>query len=349
MKLLKILIVIITFFTLLLVIYLQLPHSTPKLLYIPSINEPYFEEALKLQKIPLKPFELKLLDKYKKVESKWIRLNKDRVSKIELIKAILNNPPQKTRIMIMYGGSWIKDFIKTISKQANLDFNQTLATYYNLAAFKEGGIIAGKYKIPYNTTPNATIAYMVYKSNSFFKEMAKRYQVEFDSKEFREKVIIASIIQKETSSYDDMPFIASVIYNRLKKGIKLQLDATLNYGKNSHTIITPTMIRNDTSKFNTYKFKGLPPSPIGSFSKSALFASFAPAKSEYLYFVKRGKTHIFSSTYQEHKKHVKAYKERVYKNRAKKIAKILKEPIKIELNLSLRFKPDLLIYKLKLK
>jgi UPF0755 protein len=101
-----------------------------------------------------------------------------------------------------------------------------------------------------------------------------------------------------------MKLIASVIYNRLKKGIKLQMDGTLNYGKYSHVIVTPQRIIDDNTKFNTYKFYGLPPTAVAIPSKEAIMAAIFPAKSDYLYFVKCGKGHVFAKTYKEHLKNI---------------------------------------------
>ena len=86
----------------------------------------------------------------------------------------------------------------------------------------------------------------------------------------------------------------------------LQMDGTLNYGLHSHEIITPARIRNDFSRFNTYKFAGLPPSAICNPSFAAIKAAIFPQKSDYLYFVRDKVTsaHKFSSTYNEHIKAV---------------------------------------------
>ncbi len=98
-----------------------------------------------------------------------------------------------------------------------------------------------------------------------------------------------------------MPLISAVIHNRLEKNMKLQLDATLNYGPWSHKRVTPRRIRTDKSRFNTYRYRGLPPAPLGSVTPAALKAAFRPAKSEALYFVKGKKgRHIFNRTFAEH-------------------------------------------------
>ena len=103
-----------------------------------------------------------------------------------------------------------------------------------------------------------------------------------------------------------MPIVSSVIYNRLKKGMRLQMDGTLNYGKYSHIKVTPERIKNDTSRFNTYKYKGLPHSPIGAVSFDAIIAAIKPAKTNYLYFMKNAQgVHDFTDSYKTHRKNIR--------------------------------------------
>lgn len=104
-----------------------------------------------------------------------------------------------------------------------------------------------------------------------------------------------------------MPIISSVIRNRLKKGMKLQMDGTLNYGKYSHEKVTPQRIRSDNSSYNTYKFSGIPKEAVCNVSFEAIKAAIFPAKTEYLYFVRDKKTnkHIFTSTLKEHNKAIR--------------------------------------------
>ena len=115
----------------------------------------------------------------------------------------------------------------------------------------------------------------------------------------------ASVIQKEAANKDEMKIVSSVIDNRLDKGMRLQMDGTLNYGKFSHIKITPDRIRNDESKFNTYLNDGLPPI-VCMVSIEAIDAAINPVKTEYLYFMrdKRTNKHIFTKTHSEHLKQV---------------------------------------------
>jgi UPF0755 protein len=119
-------------------------------------------------------------------------------------------------------------------------------------------------------------------------------------------VTIASIIQKESANNEEMPIVSSVIYNRLKKGMKLQMDGTLNYGKYSHIRITAKRIREDNSTYNTYIHSGIPAAPVCNVSREAIMAAIFPAKTDYLYFMKSKKgTHDFACNYSTHLRNIK--------------------------------------------
>lgn len=110
-----------------------------------------------------------------------------------------------------------------------------------------------------------------------------------------------------------MPIVASVIYNRLKKGMKLQMDGTLNYGIYSHVKVTPQRIRQDNSSYNTYKFTGLPKEAVCNVSLAAIRAAIFPLKTDYLYFVRDKNTgvHIFSTNIDDHNKAINLQKRKI--------------------------------------
>ena len=78
-----------------------------------------------------------------------------------------------------------------------------------------------------------------------------------------------------------MPIVSSVIHNRLKKGMKLQMDGTLNYGIYSNEVVTAERIRDDNTTYNTYKVVGLPTDPVCAVSLEAIKAAIFPVKSDY--------------------------------------------------------------------
>jgi UPF0755 protein len=124
-------------------------------------------------------------------------------------------------------------------------------------------------------------------------------------------VTLASIIEKETGMVEEMPLIASVFHNRLKRNIPLQTDPTVIYGiKDFDGNITRKHLKTPTP-YNTYLIRGLPPGPIASPGLAALEAAAHPAATKYLYFVARGDGgHQFSKTLKEHNAAVRKYQLR---------------------------------------
>jgi UPF0755 protein len=118
----------------------------------------------------------------------------------------------------------------------------------------------------------------------------------------RQVVTLASIIEKEARVPGERPLIASVFYNRLKRGMPLQSDPTAQYNPEGETQ-SATLAVHMPSRFNTYDFVGLPPGPIANPGASSIYAALYPARSDYLYFVARGDgTHIFSRTLRQHER-----------------------------------------------
>lgn len=122
-------------------------------------------------------------------------------------------------------------------------------------------------------------------------------------------LILASIVEKETSLAQERPLVASVYINRLRKGMRLQSDPTVIYGLGPHFNgdITFKDLRNK-SPYNTYVHAGLPPTPIAIPGPAAIHAALHPAHTQYLYFVAKGNgTQVFSRTYAEQRREVNKY------------------------------------------
>ncbi|MEI6857942.1 endolytic transglycosylase MltG [Psychrilyobacter sp.] len=140
-------------------------------------------------------------------------------------------------------------------------------------------------------------------------EFLKKFPVEYygktekDKQKFYKKLILASIIEREAVLDTEKPFIASVFYNRLKKGMRLESDATINYifGYEKKRIYYKDL--KIESPYNTYRNYGLPPAPIGNPGSLAIEASLNPARTDYYFFVATydgTNSHHFTKTYKEH-------------------------------------------------
>ena len=122
-------------------------------------------------------------------------------------------------------------------------------------------------------------------------------------------LVLASIIEKESDAPEDRRQISQVFHLRLKKNMKLQTDPTVIYalGESFDGDIRRRDLRVD-SPFNTYRYKGLPPTPIALPSRASIDAAVNPADGDFLYFVARGDgTSQFSRTLEEHNAAVRRY------------------------------------------
>ena len=136
-------------------------------------------------------------------------------------------------------------------------------------------------------------------------------------------LILASLVERESSIESELPLIAGVFVNRLKKGIRLQTDPAVMYGVSPdfRGPLRLSQLRKDTP-YNTYTRAGLPPTPIAMPSAASIEAVLNPANTNALYFVARGpdpkEGHIFSATLQEHNRAVAQYRKAVknYKEKA---------------------------------
>jgi UPF0755 protein len=142
--------------------------------------------------------------------------------------------------------------------------------------------------------------------NSGFREQ------NLEPNEVERTVIMASIVEKETAVAEERPLVASVYYNRLQKRIALDADPSVIYAELLAGTYAGALHHEDmkfNSRYNTYRYAGLPPGPIANPGKSALEAAMHPAQSDYYYFVADAAGHHrFTRSIEEHNKNVAAYR-----------------------------------------
>jgi UPF0755 protein len=123
-----------------------------------------------------------------------------------------------------------------------------------------------------------------------------------------EVLILASILERETNSMESMKMVAGILENRMKIGMALQVDASLEYILNKPLKeLTPLDLKID-SPYNTYLYKDLPPTPIGNPGIDAITAILNPTKSSYYYYITdtEGEFH-YAETFEEHKLNIQKY------------------------------------------
>ncbi len=192
-------------------------------------------------------------------------------------------------------------------------------SYLNVENFEgeyllEGYLFPDTYDFYYNTKPVDAIAKMLNRFNELYtpelQEKAK--QMGYTTKNI---ITLASIIQKEGNE-GDFSKVSAVLHNRLENNMSLQCDSTIRYVSNtSNTMSLSNKQFNMDSPYNTYKNKGMIPSPIGNPSLKAINAVLNPDQSfineKYMYFCSTDSSNsdlVFAKTYQEHLDNVKQYK-----------------------------------------
>lgn len=259
---------------------------------------------------PITP--LQVLQELEKGEERTVKLTiPEGWTRFDIAKRLAEkfptNPPmdEKAILYLMDDVSLIKDF----------DAN---------AKNLEGYMYPSTYSLPKGSTPQQVIKTMV-------EQFKKTWKPEWNEKARalgrtpHEIVTIASLIETESKFDNERTIVASVIYNRLNKGIALGIDQTAVYVAKMQNRWDGTINKSDLevdSPYNTRKYAGLPPAPISSVSESALNAALNPAQTDYIYYVlnveKNDGSHHFYASASEFERGKAAYQIWLEQQRAKK-------------------------------
>ncbi len=174
----------------------------------------------------------------------------------------------------------------------------------------EGYLYPATYPVTKRTTPQSLLAAMV-------ATAAKKFSgpvvtgARSNAMSVYQVVTIASVVQAEAATPADMGKVARIIYNRLARGMPLQMDSTINYALNRSSVHTTEQDTRLNSPYNSYNRMGLPPTPIGNPGHPAIEAAINPTAGDWLYFVtvKPGDTR-FSSSYEEQMANVTEFNQR---------------------------------------
>lgn len=285
--------------------YLNQPVRSSKVVFIPqgSINQ--IITQLRHNNYNVSKLDSLLLRLIGSPQSGWIDMKSslntrgDFLYKLTTAKAALQN-------VTLIPGETTYIFLNDLATKLKLDRDRLESEFLAQSKIEEGALVPNTYRLPIGISEKELIRILLHESDKQMQRFSIRLFGTYNEKKWFQFVALASVIEKESANIKEMPLVSSVIHNRIKKGMKLQMDGTLNYGKYSHIKITPQRIREDNSIYNTYKHSGIPSIPVCNVSFDAIRAAVFPAKTSYLYFMKnRSGTHDFSRNYSTHLRNIK--------------------------------------------
>lgn len=252
----------------------------------------------------------------------------------EVLDYLSNNEnmiKNETVTLTFIEGDWAKHIARKISENTNVTYDELMEYWNDLDSFKElqkkysflkndiylskpkilleGYLSPNTYEFYRNTTKEEVTKKLLDQTDVIYK----KYIDDFKNKNIGIKDIftMASIIQYESGNNSEMPTVASVFYNRLERGMRLESSATRCYvvgfekGDNWRNC---EVNLDHFDPYDTYQANGLPPGPIVNPSEEAIKAALFPAKTDYLYFVgDLENKNYFSKTLQEHEKNICKY------------------------------------------
>lgn len=228
------------------------------------------------------------------------KINSINVSR-RIIKGDQNLIPIKVTIPEGYNVSEITNLLK--SKMVN---NFDYKKFFDIAKKEEGYLFPDTYFLFPNSTPYG--AFSIMKNNFSDKISSVQDDIKKFGKPLKDIVIMASIVEEEGRTMETRKIIAGILWKRLKMGMPLQVDATFKYinGKNSFTLSTDDL--KIDSPYNTYKYRGLPPTAICNPGLDAIKATIYPTETKYLYFLtdKNGVMH-YATNFADHVKNKELY------------------------------------------
>lgn len=318
----KIAVISIEIITLLSILFLSYNHLfTPKgktTFYLPHSSIASLKTTLKSNGYTIYMLDKLLLPFIDTPKKGWYTIDKNQGRFFFFTNLYqMKTPPSKIISIKIFAGETSMELCNRLANDMDLNSTTLLDIYQQKSLYTEGDIFEGRYQLPKKIDEETALSYLFFSSQKLFQNF-ERTIAKKPLRLSEKKILlnIASIIQKESNAKEEMPIISSVIYNRLQKNMRLQMDGTLNYGKYAHTIVTSERIKEDKSFYNTYKHKGLPPAPLSTVSIDALKAAYHPKQGKYLFFMltKNG-THTFAENYQNHLKNVHKFKKEMKKEK----------------------------------
>ncbi len=176
----------------------------------------------------------------------------------------------------------------------------------------EGYLFPETYHFPKEFDANKVISAMIAEFDNRFVPLYRQHKDDMPVKlSLAQVVVLASLVEREAQVASERSVIAGVYFNRLRKNMKLECDATVMYALGEKKDVLLYRDLEVDSPYNTYKYPGLPPGPIASPGMASLKAVLAPEMHNYYYYVrndvKNDGSHVFTGTFQEHNEAIARY------------------------------------------
>lgn len=256
-----------------------------------------------------------------------------KASQMQILKILHAGRPYEDRVLIPEGLQ-AREIAAILARKVEIDsaafmrlvMDSVFAHSLNVPANSlEGYLFPETYRLHWGISPESAIKIIV---AEFFAQLPDSAEARARALGYslHEMVTLASIIEGEAVVDSERAIISAVYHNRLRKGIRLQADPTIQY-------IIPDgprrLLKRDLqieSRYNTYRYAGLPPGPINNPGRRSIEAALQPADVPYLYFVARGDgSHVFSVTLAQHNRAKRAF-NRVRREVARKKKMQKEEP-----------------------
>jgi len=245
---------------------------------------------------------------------------------IEVVRRIANGQTASRDVLIKEGlrAEEVADVLEKAGIVTKQSFLNALVTTRHDQPFLlqttssslDGFLFPARYQFSRTVTPDAVVDRML---QAFQDNVADAVQLEGQALSLDEVVTLASIVEREAAIPEERPRIAGVFLNRLRLGIPLQADPTVQYAiaSDASSVASYGYWKRDlsvddlkvSSPYNTYANVGLPPGPICNPSLASIQAVIRPEQTNFLFFVAKGDgTHVFAETLDEHLQNIAKYR-----------------------------------------
>ena len=228
----------------------------------------------------------------------------------EITTILLKGPPLKTYTITIPEGLWISETLLSISSQTGFDYDllknsllsgQVKSTnlYLNDPSELynwEGLLYPNTYQIDVESNGEEILQLMVDELESETERLMNEYDLPSWISSYNELFTVASLVEAESKLQEDRPLVSSVVKNRLNDNMLIQIDATVLYAlqkRKSQVLLVDLQI---DSPYNTYKYLGLPPTPISCFGERSIKAVLETPENDYLYYLLTDKNGKMSFT-----------------------------------------------------